>query len=83
LTNQKQGASGISYLLHSSLAAAQLCCGFYQPQQTEKICRRKTNFLSQIAPKKKKEKSLLQITTIVYRVLKIFYFHILNIAKFG
>jgi hypothetical protein len=28
LANQKQGAAGISYLLHSSLAGAQLCCAF-------------------------------------------------------
>jgi hypothetical protein len=33
LGNQKQGAAVRSYLLHSSLAGAQLCCDFYQPQQ--------------------------------------------------
>ncbi len=34
-----------SYLLHSSLAGAQLCCAFYQPQQTESnICSLGTHF---------------------------------------
>jgi hypothetical protein len=31
-----------SYFLHSSLAGAQRCCAFNQPQQTEQTCRRKT-----------------------------------------
>jgi hypothetical protein len=29
LTNQKKGSAVRSYLLHSSLAGAQLCCDFY------------------------------------------------------
>jgi hypothetical protein len=41
LGNENQGAAVRSYLLHSSLAGAQLCCDFYQPQQSEQICRRK------------------------------------------
>jgi hypothetical protein len=46
LANQKQGSSVKSYLLHSFLACAHLCCAFYQPQQTEPKCRGKTIFLS-------------------------------------
>ncbi len=46
LANQKQGALIRSYLLHSSLVCAQLCCIFYQPQQTVHICRNKTDLLS-------------------------------------
>jgi hypothetical protein len=44
LTNQKQGAAVRSYLVHSSLAGAQLCWAFYQPQPAQHICRSKTNF---------------------------------------
>ncbi len=47
LPDQKQGRTVRSHLLHSSLAYAQLCCTFYQPQWTIKICRSKTIFLSQ------------------------------------
>jgi len=47
ITNRKQGQTVRSHLLHSSLAYAQLCCTFYQPQRTIKICRNKTIFLSQ------------------------------------
>jgi hypothetical protein len=47
LANPKQGAAVRSYLLHSSLAGVQLCCAFYQPQQTKHICRGKTIFQSQ------------------------------------
>jgi hypothetical protein len=35
LANQKQGPADRSYLLHSCVAGAQLCCAFYQSQQTE------------------------------------------------
>jgi hypothetical protein len=37
LADQKQGAVIKSYLLHSSLVGAQICCAFYQPQQTDKF----------------------------------------------
>jgi hypothetical protein len=48
LHNQKQGQTVRSHSLHSSLAYAQLCCTFYQPQKwTIKTCRSKTIFLSQ------------------------------------
>ncbi len=49
LANQKHGAPVRSYLLRSSQAGACLCCTFYQPYQTEPICRRKIIFLSQAA----------------------------------
>jgi hypothetical protein len=39
--NKEQGSRVRSYLLHSSLACAQLCCAFHQHQQG-----RKTTFLS-------------------------------------
>jgi hypothetical protein len=42
LPNQKQGAPVRSYLLHSSVASAQLCWAFYQPLQTEHICKLST-----------------------------------------
>ncbi len=44
LANQKQGAAVRSYLLHSSLAGAQLCCGFYQPQRSEQNMQEKNHF---------------------------------------
>ncbi len=47
LTNQKWGATVRSYLLHSSLAGAEVCCAIYQPHQTQHIYRTKTIFPSQ------------------------------------
>jgi len=47
LTDQNWGAAIRSYLLHSPLAGADVCCGNYQPHQTEQIYRTKTIFLSQ------------------------------------
>jgi hypothetical protein len=44
LANKQQGAANRSYLLHSSLAGAQLCCAFHQPQQTEQRSRSKIYF---------------------------------------
>ncbi len=41
---QKQGGSVRSYLLHSSLAGAQLCCTFCQPQQTVHILLGQNHF---------------------------------------
>jgi hypothetical protein len=43
--NQKQGAAVRSYLLHSSLAGAQLLCAIYQqPQQTQHITQEPNHF---------------------------------------
>jgi len=43
----KTGSSSqIIFITLFSLASSELCCDFYQPQQTEKICWRKTIFLS-------------------------------------
>ncbi len=47
LTNQKWGAAVRSYLLHTSLVGAEVCCAIYQPHQPGQIYRRKTIFLSQ------------------------------------
>ncbi len=37
----------LDHIYYTPLAYAQLCCTFYQPRQTIKICRNKTIFLSQ------------------------------------
>jgi len=42
----KTGSSSQIVFITLFLADAQLCCAFYQPQQTKQICRRKTIFLS-------------------------------------
>jgi hypothetical protein len=47
LVNQKQGAAVTSFLLHFPLAGVQLCCAFYQPQQSVRECWAKTILLSQ------------------------------------
>ncbi len=47
LTNQKWGAAVGSYLLHCSLAGAEVCCAIYQPHQTQQMYMRKTISLSQ------------------------------------
>ncbi len=38
------GSSHIIFITHSSLAGAQLCCAFYQPQQTEQNMQEKNHF---------------------------------------
>ncbi len=44
LANKKQGAAIRSYLLHSSLARAELCCALYQPHQTIKYIQENNHF---------------------------------------
>ncbi len=44
---QKWGAAVGSYLLHCSLAGAEVCCAIYQPHQTQQMYMRKTISLSQ------------------------------------
>jgi len=45
LTNEKQGPAVRSYILHSSLAGAQLGGAFYKPQKTEQNMLKKNHFL--------------------------------------